>query len=461
MGFNYHGITTDMTKQLCHFVKELKFEDIPPMVIERAKMNIMHTVGVSLCSAQLQQVKDAIQISQEMSPGASQEATQWATGKKMSWEAAAFTAGSMGDMLDWEDCSVTGHPSAGVIPTAVIAAEVLKKSGKDLLTAVVAGYEVYQRVALAGNSNIVSYNIFGCLAVLMKLMDLPEEKMNQAFGIGTACAIIPTSPHETTMSDSLNYLYGYKAENTVTMIKTALNGIESMEDAFDDPTAYLYHTKMIQPQWITKELGESWLMMTMILIKHWPANVFVQTYAELAARLVTKYRFNPDDVAEIIISPSVEFRHWYSETGYESVTQAQFSIPYCTACAMYHPEPGALWYQPETMKDQKIIDLMMKVKADGFVKFDFFKARFIQDLINGTHPEKFMTVRMKDGTEYVESAFTHPGHPNYMLTRDEFKDMFRLTTKNVLSPEKTEGAIDCICNLEKYEDASILPSFFY
>lgn len=39
--------------------------------------------------------------------------------------------------------------------------------------------------------------------------------------------------------------------------------------------------------------------------------------------------------------------------------------------------------------------------------------------------------------------------------------MFRLTTKNVLSPEKTEGAIDCICNLEKYEDASILPSFFY
>ena len=67
MGFNYHGITTDMTKQLCHFVKELKYEDIPPMVIERAKMNIMHTVGVSLCGAELQQVQDAIAISQEMS----------------------------------------------------------------------------------------------------------------------------------------------------------------------------------------------------------------------------------------------------------------------------------------------------------------------------------------------------------------------------------------------------------
>ena len=362
--------SVEMTKQLCRFVKELKYEDIPPMVIERAKMNILHTVGVSLCSSELKQIQDAIAISQEMSPGSSGEATQWATGKKMSWEAAAFTAGTMGDMLDWEDCSVTGHPSAGVIPTAVIAAEVLKKSGKEMLTAVVAGYEVYQRVALAGASSISGYNIFGCLAVLMKLLDLPPEKMNQAFGVGTACAPMFCSPHESTMSDSLNYLYGYKAENTVTMIKNVMAGISGMEDAFDDPTAYLLHLRYQEPEWITKELGQTWMMMNMILIKHWPANVFVQTYAELAARLVTKNRFNPDDVAEIIIRPSIEFRHWYSETGYKSVTQAQFSIPYCTACAMYHPEPGAVWYQPETMQDPKIIALMMKVKADGFVDFN-------------------------------------------------------------------------------------------
>src|SRR5699024_1159136 len=132
----------------------------------------------------------------------------------------------------------------------------------------------------------------------------------------------------------------------------------------------LRHMKYQEPEWLTKDLGERYMMMDSVLIKHWPANVFVQTYAELAARLVTKYKFNPDDVEEIIVRPSVAFRTWYSETGYESVTQAQFSIPYCTACAMYHPEPGAVWYQPETMKDPKIAALMMKVKADGFVKME-------------------------------------------------------------------------------------------
>lgn len=460
MGFNVHGpLTTDWTKQLCHFIKTLKYEDIPPMVIEQAKMMVMQTVGVSLCSAELKQIKDVIAISKEMSPGSEGKATLWADGAKVSWEAAALTAGTMGDALDWEDCSVTGHPSAGVIPTAVIATEVLHKSGKEMLTAIVAGYEVYQRVALAGRSNIVSYNIFGNLTVLMKLLDLSEEQMNQAFGIGTACAIIPANVHELTMSDSLNYLYGFRAESTISMIKTALYGTENMEDAFDDPTAYLAHCGYQEPEWLTKELGEHWMMMDMLLVKHWPANVFVQTYAELAARLVTKYKFNPDDVAEIIIRPSVAFRHWYSETGYESITQAQFSIPYAAACAMYHPEPGAVWYQPETMKDQKIIDLMMKVKADGFVKMTGMK--FIKNLIDGKHPEKFMLVRMKDGTEYVESTFTHPGHPHYMLTRDQFKDRFRLETRNVLASEQAEKAIDCICHLDEYEDASVLPQFLY
>ena len=459
MGFNMHEITTDRTKQLCHFIKTLRYEDIPPAVIERAKMMVMQTVGVSLCSAELKQVQDAIAIAKEMSPGSEGTATLWSDGAKVSWEAAALAAGTMGDTLDWEDCSVTGHPSAGVIPTAVIASEVLHKSGKDLLTAVVVGYEVYQRVALAGRSNIVGYNIFGNLAVLMKLLDLSEEQMNQAFGVGTACAIIPANVHEITMSDSLNYLYGFRAESTITMIKTVLSGIENMEDAFDDPSAYLAHCGYQEPEWLTLELGEHWMMMDMLLVKHWPANVFVQTYAELAARLVTKYHFNPDDVEEIIVRPSVAFRTWYTDTGYESITQAQFSIPYAVACAMYHPNPGAVWYQPDTMKDPKILALLNKVKADGFVKMGGMK--LIKDLIDGKHPEKFMIVRLKNGSEFVESAFTHPGHPSYMLTREEFQDRFRLQTVNVLPREKAEGAIDCICHLEEYDDASVLPTFFY
>lgn len=448
---------TRYTRTLCSYIKNTNYDDIPPAVIERAKMMVIQTIGSALAARPLKQCEDVLSMAKEMSSGSGQEnATLWGDGRKVSAEAALLAAGAMSDMLDWEDCALTGHPSSGVIPTAVIASEMLGKSGKELLTAVVIGYEVYMRVALSGRSNLVAFNIFGCLPVLMKLMDMSEEEMNRCFGIGAACAIIPCNVHECTMSDSLNYHYGFRAENCLTMAKTAMiPGVTGLEDCFDHPDMYLNHMakESQEPQWLTKELGERFLMMD-ILIKHWPTNMFVQTYTELAYRLRTKYDVDPAQVEEIICKPSIAFRHWSTDSGYHSLTQAQFSIPFGVASAFLHPEePGAVWYQPETMRSRELIDLMNKVHADGFVDMNKGRTGYVpilKELVEGWHPEKFMTVRLKDGREYTESAFTHPGHPNYMLSRDEFKDRFRTETRGVLSGDKTEKLLNVICHLDQY-----------
>ena len=49
----------------------------------------------------------------------------------------------------------------------------------------------------------------------------------------------------------------------------------------------------------------------------------------------------------------------------------------------------------------------------------------------------------------------------HYMELEEFQDRFRLQTVNVLPREKAEGAISCICRLDEYEDASVLPTFFY
>jgi hypothetical protein len=123
-----------------------------------------------------------------------------------------------------------------------------------------------------------------------------------------------------------------------------------------------------------------------------------------------------------------------------------------------------VWYQPETMKSDKLISLMNKVKADGFVDMNKGRTGYVpilKELVEGWHPEKFMTVRMKNGDEYTESAFTHPGHPSYMLSREEFKDRFRTETQDVLPKEKTERAQEIICALEQYDDISELTKCLY
>lgn len=468
MGSKKYETWTDYTKQLCSYIKNTGYEDIPPLVIERAKMFVLHTIGVSLCATALPQGQDVIAMAKELSAGAgSGEATLWGDGAKVSMEAAGLAAGCLGDLLDWEDCSWTGHPSCCVIPAAVIGAEAMKKSGKDLLAAVVLGYEVSQRIALAAHTNLPGYNMFSALVPYMKLADLDEESMNNCLGMGAVSGIIPANVHERTMSDSLNYQYGYRMEAAASMVRLAKDGIGGLKDAFDVPSAYVAHMESRayagenDPGWFVRDLGSSYLTST-ILVKHWPANVFVQTYAEIVHKLMTKYPIDPDNIEEIIVDPSVRVRMWYLDPECRSATHAQFSIPYCVACAFYHPEPGAVWYEEKTIMDPKIHALMNKVRAGSFlnmfagVKAQESLAQVIRKMIEGYHPEKFITVKMKNQEVYTEGLFQHPGHPNYMLTREEFADRFRTETKYVLSPDKAEKVIDTVFHLENCEDVSVL-----
>ena len=473
MGINDCEGQTGYTEILSRYVKNIKYEDIPPMVIERAKMFVLHTIGVSLCATSLSQGKDVIAMAREMSAGAENgQATLWGDGAKVSMEAAGLAAGCLGDMLDWEDCSWTGHPSCCVVPAAVIGAESMGKNGRELLEAVVAGYEVSQRISLAAHTNLPVYNIFAALVPYMKLAGLSERQMNQCLSLGAVSGIIPANVHERTMSDSLNYQYGYRMEHAASIVRCVQEGLGDLEDAFDVPEAYVAHMESRaysgenDTGWFIRDLGDTYLTST-ILVKHWPANVFVQTYVEIVHKLLTKYHINPDDIEEITIDPSIRVRMWYLDPQCKSATHAQFSIPYCVACAFYHPEPGAVWYDEKTIKDSKIHALMNRVKAGSFlnmfagVSAKESLAQVIRKMMEGHHPEKFITVKMKNQEVYTEGLFQHPGHPSYMLTREEFADRFHTETKHVLAPEKADKIIDTVFHLEMQDDVSALTENLY
>ena len=129
-------------------------------------------------------------------------ATCWITGRKLSTANAALVNGTMADILDWEDCSWTGHPSASIIPVSWAVAETKKKSGKDLITAIVAAYEAYQRIAMAVQPpegwdafkgwGLTSWQLFDGIVSAAKLMGLTSEQINQAYGVGAQCSPIPS-----------------------------------------------------------------------------------------------------------------------------------------------------------------------------------------------------------------------------------------------------------------------------
>lgn len=476
---------TTYTQELSEYTANLKYEDIPAEVVERAKMILLQTIGVSLAAKDTAITNKAVKMAREANGGAGGETTVWGTGEKMAAVNAALVLGTASDALDWEDCSWTGHPAAGVIPCAWLAAEERHKSGKDLITAIVAGYEVYQRIAMAVQPSeerrvnkgwgLTSWQLFGCIIPIAKLYGFDARKVNQSISVGCECSTLPTAYHEATMSDFYHYEHGYRARDGFVIAKAVEKGIHNNRDALDEPRCYTgvicgddgqngsnettIRTGEADISWLTRDLGKRYLIME-TLLKHWPANMWVQTPVEIAHELFVKYGFNPDDIEEITVDAPVRKRMWAPEEGFTSVTHAQFSIPYVISAMLYNPKPGADWYKPETMQAPKVVALSKRVKpgpspetspAEGFKMFREERG----------YPMKTLTVTLKDGTKYAGSMDCHPGHPHNMMSREQFANRFRIQAGAVLQGERLEKALEAICDIENVEDVAVLAGLLF
>ena len=477
---NHFLTPTTSTQQLSEYAENLKYEDIPAEVVERAKMILLQTVGVALASKGTPIYNKVIQMAREANGGEGGTTTVWGGGGKMAAINAALALGTTTDALDWEDCSWTGHPAAGVIPCAWLAAEERHKSGKDLITAIVAGYEVYQRIAMAVQPSderwktkgwgLTSWQIFGCILPIAKLYGFDARKINQAIGMGCECSTLPVAYHATTMSDFYHYEHGYRARDGFCIAKAVEKGIRNNRDALDEPRCYTgvicgddgsngsgettIRSGEADLSWLTKDLGERYLIMR-TLMKHWPANMWVQTPLEIIHDLVQEHGFGPDDVEEIIVDPPVKARMWAPDEGFTSVTHAQFSIPFVVASYLYDPHPGAHWYTPEKMKDPRTIALAKRVKA-GPSQEESPMSCFKMFREETGFPMKHVTVRLKDGRVLEKSMDCHPGHPDNMMTREQFADRFRIQAAPALSAEEIEKALEVLCSIETVEDIASL-----
>lgn len=71
-------------------------------------------------------------------------------------------------------------------------------------------------------------------------------------------------------------------------------------------------------------------------------------------------------------------------------------------------------------------------------------------------PMKTVTVKLKDGRVFTEKMDCHPGHPDNMMSREEFVERFRIQAAPVLQGERMEKAIETLCSIEKVEDIASL-----
>lgn len=473
-GFNVYGfdVQTNYTQQLSEYVEKLRYEDIPPEVRQRVKFAISHTIGAALAAVPLDLATSADKVSQEVSPTGT--ATSWVSGKKMSPAAASFVNGSLADMLDWEDCAYTGHPCCSLVATLIALGEDKKLSGPQIIEAFIAGYETYARIGLSTfgypekrrkpikyGTCLSNVSIFASSMAAAKIFGLDAEKINQTIGMSILLHKQNSNLAQATMAEAYHLEYGWCAQSGLHAAMCAREGLTRLKDGLDIPYAYSQHF-VDEPTlyWLGEELGKRYLIMEM-LIKHWPANMWLQNPIEAIVDLHAETKFDLEEVKEIVIEPPIDNRMHFRPEGYASLMDAEFSAPYSLAVALYNPKADAKWYMDPNMTDPKVLNLAAKVRGGPSEPDKLPEAfRFFVASKGTSFPPRTVTVTMNDGTVYEKTCVLPKGHPANMLNYDEFHEMFMRQTAAVMAPEKAEELFAFIMDLENQEDISVISKFF-
>src|SRR6201982_1518689 len=183
------------TETLAGYVADLKFEDIPPEVLERAKVLTLDFLGSAIRARRdAESTPSLLKMLEALALDSKGEATVFGDTKTWTPAVAALLNGALGHSLDFDDTHADSslHASAPVVPAAFAVGEIVGASGRDVLTAIVAGYEVCCRLGNAldptshyarGFHPTATAGTYGAAAAAGKLFGLSEQQLVSAFGV--------------------------------------------------------------------------------------------------------------------------------------------------------------------------------------------------------------------------------------------------------------------------------------
>src|SRR3979490_3324442 len=184
----------DETATLASYVANLKFEDIPRQVLERAKVLTLDFLGSAIRARRdAESTPSLLKMLESLALDGKGYSTVFGDAKTWTPAVAALLNGALGHSLDFDDTHADSslHPSAPVVPAAFAVGELVGASGRDGLTAILAGYEVCCRLGNAldatshykrGIHPTATAGTYGAAAAAAKLFGLSKDRIVAAFG---------------------------------------------------------------------------------------------------------------------------------------------------------------------------------------------------------------------------------------------------------------------------------------
>ncbi len=445
---------SQISQRLAEFVVALEPGAVPSVVRERMRLLVLDTLGVTLAAAPLAESRPVIDFVEEM--GGVPEASVVGGDVRLPSRSAAYANAWLADLLDFEDTQKFGgnHPGSTMLPVAIALGQRQGSSGADILAALMAGYEVANRIArgVFPNSTLRGFlsngasGTIGSAATAARLLGLDVQRTTQAMNI--AGFLLPISAADT-LWEGESAKPAHAAQAAATGIDAALLAARGMTGApLEGGRRGLGYLRMIgdtvNAEVILGGLGETYTLMD-LAIKAYPACGY--TNGAIDAALALRARLG-DDVGRISSATVSTYRlaaiavDRHTDPS-STFTACQFSLPYTVAAALIDGQFG-------------VEQLLAARRSDAAVHALGSRIELVEDpALTAEFPAKlpFRIDAIVNGEVVSESVDAPLGTAQNPMSDAQVRDKYRRIVGSVLGDRESAILEQRIDQLE------VLPSF--
>jgi 2-methylcitrate dehydratase PrpD len=441
-------------------VSSLKYDAIPEEVRHRLKLLILDALGCALYGADLEWcriLQDALS-----KVDVTRQCGVWGTKKKLSAPHAALANGTAVQGFELDDVHRGGvlHVGAVVLPALIPIAELRGgMSGREFLTAAVAGYEIGPRVGLCmGPAHIASgwhsgatLGVFSAAAGAARGLKLDAGETVHALGIaGTQAAGLMAAQFGAMVKrmhagrSSQSGLYG------ALLAKAGFTGIVNvLESEYGGFCTTLSQSKdQFDLKELTAGLGETWQTMG-IALKFYACVATNHTTLDAIRDMQRERRFGPRDVKKIVVHGSqVTVNHVGWKYVPQGLTSAQLNLPYCVATLLLEGECFVDQFTEDKVADPARMKLAEKVEVIHDPAITALGAKFRHKVHVEAH--------LNDGTVMKRTVEAARGSEKKFASDAEIVEKYEKLARKALPKARVERLRDAVLGLENLKDAAEL-----
>ena len=400
------------TRDLAERVAAIRFETLSETVIHETKRRMLDSVACAAgafdypLSAKMREFADRQRTTAP--------ARVWFTGAPSTTDLAGLANGTMVRYLDLSDTILSkaaGHPS-DMIPALVALAEATGASGKTLIAAIVAAYEVYGGLcdAVALQKSAVDQSTgaaLGAAAGASRILNLDAEPTGHALALALTANVSLYNVRQGALSDWKALAGPNGARNGVFAAELAATGLTGPSGVFDGPTGF----KDIVGAFDFAQSGDGPQRLLNTHLKAYPVCYHGQSAVDAAMSLAGKTE--PEDIRAVTVETyETAFRMMGNDPSRWAPPNretADHSIPFVVGTVLTTGNLRADDYRAERLSDRGLLAFLKKIEVKPS---EAFSAQYPKEA------RSKITVETMDGTVIHAETIQPTGHAENPMSDD-------------------------------------------